>query len=162
MAGGGIGVTDEAYKAMMVALVCQSMREGMTARKACKLHGVDFSTIKLWCSNNPEWDKMYRDAREALFEHWEEDIVDIADTQEPGQVVTSKLLGTEITTKDMLEHRKLRIASRQWMLKAYKPKQFGDKVALGGADDLPPIQSKADVNLSPEDAYKQMLGIGGK
>lgn len=37
-------------------------------------------------------------------------------------------------------------------------KLFTEKVAIGGADDLPPI--KSDVTLSPAEAYKRMLGGG--
>lgn len=37
---------------------------------------------------------------------------------------------------------------------------FKDKLSIGGADDLPPIQSKMDatVGLTPAEVYKQLLG----
>lgn len=155
----GIPHTQE-YMAAMIAVVCQSIREGMTARKACQLHGVEFPTMKLWCSKDPDFAAQYQAAREALYEHWEEDIVDIADDQQSGSIIKDGPLGRSIETKDMIEHRKLRIDSRKWLLARRVPKVFGDKMALGGADDLPPIQTKADINLSAEEAYKQMLGVG--
>ena len=144
----------------MIALVCQAMREGLTATKACQMHGLDFSTMRLWCSKDDEFEAQYVAAREMLYEHWEEDIINISDDQHEGVIRRTKLMGTEIETRDMIDHRRLRIESRKWLLARRKARVFGDKMALGGADDLPPIRSKADVNLTPEDAYKQMLGIG--
>ena len=156
-----MAVITDAEKDLYVALVCQSMREGLSARKACAMHSVQFATLRHWCGENESYAHQYASAREVLYEHWEEDILDVADEQQPGIIRKQKLLGDEIETRDMIEHRKLRVQTRQWLLSKLKPKKFGDKMALGGADDLPPIQSKSDVTLSPEDAYKQMIGIGG-
>lgn len=155
----GLPHTDE-YMAAMIGVVCQSMREGLTARKACNMHGVQFATMRLWCSKNPDFEAQYQAARQALYEHWEEDIVDIADDQQQGFIIKDTPLGRSVESRDMMEHRKLRINSRQWLLARRVPRTFGDKMALGGADDLPPIQTKADLSLSPEDAYKEMIGIG--
>jgi hypothetical protein len=137
------------------------MKDGMTARKAAAMHGVPISSVWDWCHANPVWLGQYEEARGALYRHWEEDIVEISDEQHVGQIVKDKMLGREIETRDMTDHRRLRVESRKWLLSKLKARQYGDKLALGGADDLPPIQSKADVTLAPEDAYKQMIGIGG-
>lgn len=147
-------------KAMYVALVCRSMKDGMTARKAALLHGIPIGTVWDWCHSNAEWNGQYEEARAALYRHWEEDIVEISDTTHVGQIIKDKVMGQEIETRDMTDHRRLRVESRKWLLSKLKARQYGDKMALGGADDLPPIQSKADITLSPEDAYKQMIGIG--
>ncbi len=148
-------------KAMYVALVCRSMKDGMTARKAAAMHGILVGTVWDWCHSNPEWQKQYEEAREALYCHWEEDLVEISDTTHEGVIRKQKLLGDEIETRDMTEHRRLRVSTRQWLLARLKPKKYGDKVQHGGSDELPPIRSKSDVTLAPEDAYKQMIGIGG-
>lgn len=148
------------YMTVIVALVCRSMSDGLTARKACEMHGVEFQTLKLWCSKNPDFAAQYKAAREDLYDHWTEDVIDIADKQEPGDIIKDTPLGRSIETRDMLEHRRLRIESRKWLLARVRPKTMGDKMQLGGSDDLDPIRTKADVNLTPEDAYKQMIGIG--
>lgn len=152
-------VTD-AERAMYVALVCRAMTEGLTARKACIANGVNFSNFRFWCGENPEYAAQYAHAREVLYEHWEEDIVEISDETQEGIIHKQKLLGDEIETRDMIEHRKLRVHTRQWLLSRLVPKKYGDKMQHGGSDELPPIRSKADVTLAPEDAYKQMIGIG--
>ncbi len=148
-------------KMFRVALICQSMKDGINERAACRMHDVAPSLFWYWTDEDEEFKMMYAAARDALIRHWANDIIDIADTQQSGQIHKQKLLGNEIETRDMIDHRRLRIQSRQWLLSKLRPKQFGDKMAIGGADDLPPIQSKADVTLAPEDAYKQMIGIGG-
>lgn len=148
-------------KLLRVALICQSMNDGINERAACRMHDVASSLFWRWTGEDEEFKNMYESARDGLIRHWANDIIDIADTQQQGTIRKQKLLGDEIETRDMIQHRTLRIQSRQWLLSKLRPKQYGDKLALGGADDLPPIQSKADVTLSPEDAYKQMIGIGG-
>ena len=125
------------------------------------MHGIDMASIRDFTEQNVEFRQMYEIAREALIDYWRMELIDIADTQQSGQIRKQKLLGDEIETRDMIDHRRLRIQTRQWLLSKLRPKQYGDKMALGGADDLPPIQSKADITLAPEDAYKQMIGIGG-
>lgn len=147
-------------KAMYVALVCRSMREGLNELAACRMHKIDSASIGDFCEQNEELRRMYVTAREELVSHWVKELVDIADNQAPGEIVKDGPLGVTIETRDMIQHRELRIKTRQWLLAKLRPKQYGDKMQLGGADDLPPIRSKADVTLAPEDAYKQMLGIG--
>ena len=48
--------------------------------------------------------------------------------------------GTSTTVEDMLGHRKLQIETRLKLLSKWDPKRFGDRVALTGADNAPPIQ----------------------
>jgi hypothetical protein len=40
----------------------------------------------------------------------------------------------------MLQHRRLQIETRMRLLGKWAAKRYGDKVAVGGAEDLPPIQ----------------------
>ncbi len=156
-----MAVISDAEKDLAVALICQSMSEGLSDRKAAALHGVPVSNFWRWVAENEAFQKRYDAARETLYRHWETDILEIADTTHEGVIRKDKLLGSEIETRDMTDHRRLRIQTRQWLLGKLKPKRYGDKMALGGADDLPPIQSKSDVTLAPEDAYKQMIGASG-
>jgi len=148
-------------KALYMALVCRSMKDGLNELAACRMHGIDMASIRDFTEQNAEFRQMYEGAREALIDHWRIELIDIADNEHVGTIRKDKILGSEIETRDMTDHRRLRIQTRQWLLSKLRPKQYGDKMALGGADDLPPIQSKADVTLAPEDAYKQMIGIGG-
>lgn len=53
---------------------------------------------------------------------------------------------------------KLRIWARQWRASKLAPRRYGDKIALGGATDLPPVQTNTQVTLDPSEAYKALLG----
>lgn len=39
-----------------------------------------------------------------------------------------------------LAHNKAKADQRKWYASKLSPKRFGDKLAVGGADDLPPVQ----------------------
>ena len=53
-------------------------------------------------------------------------------------------------------HAKLRAEHRLKLLAKWNPKKYGDKLAVGGADDLPPVQQ--NVTLGPAEAYKRLIG----
>lgn len=150
-------VTDE-ERFVLVAMVCQSMADGLSMRKACKAHGVLLSNFYYWVTEHPDLAKQYARARDLMFAHWQEDILEISDEQQEGVISRDTPQGMTIERKDVIEHRKLRISTRQWLLSKLKPERYGDKMQLGGADDLPPISTNANITLSPEDAYKQMIG----
>ena len=48
--------------------------------------------------------------------------------------------GVEVTTGDCVERSRLAVDALKWTLAKLHPKQYGDKLAVGGADDLGPIQ----------------------
>jgi hypothetical protein len=51
---------------------------------------------------------------------------DIADTPALGVKTVSKPGGVEKTEGDMIEHRRLQIETRNWMLGRMAPKKYGD------------------------------------
>lgn len=57
-----------------------------------------------------------------------EEILNIADTPQIGVIETAKEWGTEVKTADMIEHRRLQIDARKWMLGKMAPKKYGDKL----------------------------------
>lgn len=73
------------------------------------------------------------------------DCLRIADTPMEGvEFVTKADGGVEEKRGDMLGHRKLQIETRLKLLAKWNPKKYGDKMAVGGAEDLPPIKTDAD------------------
>ena len=65
------------------------------------------------------------------------EIVEISDTQQIGTVETSKEWGVEIKTADMVEHRRLRIDARKWVIARMNPRKYGEKLELAGDKDSP-------------------------
>lgn len=81
----------------------------------------------------------------------------IADTPVEGMKRKQTDEGEEVTYEDMLGHRKLQVETRLKLLAKWDPKRYGEKLALGGADDLAPIKSEALVTLDPAEAYKKLI-----
>lgn len=87
------------------------------------------------------------------------EIIKIADTPVVGiKKKTNEKGEVETTEGDMIEHRRLQVDARKWAASKLAPKKYGDKLALGGDEAMPPIQHKVDATLTPGEAYKQILG----
>lgn len=86
-------------------------------------------TVIRWLSSgkHPEFVTIYAQAREAQADFLAEEILQIADTTETGTKSTSKEWGDEVTEADMIEHRKLKVATRQWLAERIAPKRWGAK-----------------------------------
>ena len=66
-----------------------------------------------------------------------EEILNIADTPQIGKVETLKEWGVEIKTADMIEHRRLQVDARKWILGKMAPKKYGEKLELAGDQNSP-------------------------
>lgn len=72
-----------------------------------------------------------------------DEMVQIADTPMIGE--TTKILPSgerETTEGDMIAHRRLQVDVRKWALARMSPRKYGEKLAVGGAEDLPAIKSE--------------------
>ena len=91
------------------------------------------------------------------------DCLRIADTPLEGVEITTDEKGTTEKRGDMLGHRKLQIETRLKLLAKWNPKRYGDKVAVGGAEDLPPIKTDADpMDTARRVAFILQLGLKAK
>jgi hypothetical protein len=77
----------------------------------------------------------YEHARRVQAQVNVDDIHDIADTQEYGEIVTERIGGAQGDTYetkrvDLIEHRKLRIAARQWTAEKLLPKVYGARQTI--------------------------------
>ena len=59
-----------------------------------------------------------------------EEILQIADTPKEGISTTESENGVFVTTSDMIQHRRLQVDSRKWMLGKMNPKKYSDKIQL--------------------------------
>lgn len=83
-------------------------------------------TFLQWVAEDPAMAEQYARARALCLDAMAEDIIEIADTPEIGQKSVSKATGLEITEGDMVEHRRLRVESRKWLLSKLAPKKYGE------------------------------------
>lgn len=86
-------------------------------------------TVYRWMLANPEFREGYARAKEDQLQILEDEILQLADNTQMGEIVTLKADGTEERKQaDMIEHRKLQIESRKWLMAKLKPKKYGDRV----------------------------------
>lgn len=110
--------------------ICHRLAEGESLRAICEGEGMPAeSTVRAWALDNVEgFAAHYARARELGYERLSEEILRIADTPVIGVKTTTKATGTETTEGDMIEHRRLQVDARKWMLAKMLPKRYGDKI----------------------------------
>jgi hypothetical protein len=135
------------YTPELAALICDRISRGESVRSICRDDDMpDESTVRQWAVEDREgFYPHYAKARDIALDLMADDIIEIADTPVTGvKTKTNEKGETETTEGDMIEHRRLRVDARKWYLSKLAPKRYGDKVAVGGAEDLPPIQTVSD------------------
>ena len=97
------------------------------------------NTFYRWMLDHPELREMYARAKDAQLQILADEIQQIADETQVGEIITIKGDEREVKISDMLEHRRLRIESRKWLLAKLAPKKYGDtaKLALTDPDGGP-------------------------
>jgi hypothetical protein len=96
------------------------------------------SLIYKWIQQNEAFRERYARAKADQARVMADEIQEIADTPQEGEVVTDSAKdGVTIRRGDMLEHRKLRIESRKWLAAKLLPKVYGDRTVLAGDKDAP-------------------------
>lgn len=89
------------------------------------------STLYKWMHMDESLGHRYARARAAQAQVMADEITAIADTPEPGIVITEKSDGSvETKRSDMIEHRRLRIDARKWLASKLLPKTYGERLAL--------------------------------
>jgi hypothetical protein len=138
----------------IAAEICSQLADGKSLRKICESDDMpDKATVFRWLGD--ERYKTFRDqytrAREAQADYLAEEILEIADSGENDTYVDES--GNKRTDQDVIGRSRLRVDARKWLASKMYPKKYGDKVAIGGADDLPPVQvSRIElVAMRPDD-----------
>lgn len=109
--------------------ICLEIAGGKSLRKVCSMEGVpDMSTVLRWLADDDKeyFHKQYARACEARGVSLAEEAMEIVDQP--------------VKTPLELAHNKAKADQRKWYASKLSPKRFGDKLAVGGADDLPPVQ----------------------
>lgn len=152
---------------VIVAEICSRIADGEALIKICGEDREDDypprTTFYDWKDANPEFEKAYVRAMKLRVDKYVEETFSIADDgandwmlsnapNNPGYVVNG----------EHVQRSKIRISQRNWYAEKICPRIYGQKVAVGGADDLPPMQSNVTVAPAgtPEEVYRAMLTGG--
>ena len=97
------------------------------------------ATIYRWLVRHAEFRDRYAQAREEQADTNADEILKIADEMPP-EYTDDK--GRTTIDHGYLAWQKQRIDARKWTAMKLKPKKYGDKLALGGDGDAPPIKTE--------------------
>lgn len=125
--------------------ICERIVSGESLRTICTSATMpNRSTVMRWMADDAAFATKYARARVIQADFLEEEMSEIEDE----------------TLRGSLDPAAARVvlASKQWRAAKLAPKRYGEKLAIGGADDLPALQSQAIVTLDPSEAYKRLMG----
>lgn len=106
---------------------------GQTQAEICEKAGVGVGRLNAWLHENPDRSARARDAMKVSAEAWQDRGLKAIMDAAPDAVEIARARAIE-------QHCARRAAIRD-------PRRHGDKIAVGGADDLPPIKTMGDADL---------------
>jgi hypothetical protein len=122
--------------------ICALVADGQSIRKICDADEMPaMSSVFKWLREMPEFSEQYAHAREAQADRLAEEILEIADDGLNDTYTDDN--GNVRTDQDVIGRSRLRVDARKWLASKMAPKKYGDKIAVGGADDLPAVQITA-------------------
>ena len=112
--------------------ICRQIaEEGKSLRKVLLSKDMPNSeTFYKWLDADKEKAKQYTRATNARADVIFEEILEISDTTKEGLTTKETEHGIETTTADMIQHRRLQVDSRKWMLGKMNPKKYSDKIQV--------------------------------
>lgn len=120
--------------------ICWRLTHGEPLVQMCKDdHLPHVATIYRWLIRHTTFRDMYAQAREEQADTNADEILSIADEMPP-QFTDEK--GRVYLDQSYLLWQKQRIEARKWTAAKLKPRKYGDKLALGGDADAPPIKTE--------------------
>jgi hypothetical protein len=147
------------YTPELAAEICRRIGDGESLRQVCRDESMPCTTTVLkWAREIEEFAQQYAKAREALLEHWAEEITEIADDGSNDWIKREKGEGRVeiVLDAEHVNRSRLRIDTRKWLLSKLAAKKYGDRISaeLSGPDGGP-IETKGltDSDLAREVAF---------
>jgi len=141
----------DAEKNKISEKVFSLMEGGIPCGKACFKAGVPKSTFLGWVKPEGTLADRYAHAREAMIHTIAEEVLEISDN-DPISIVDQH--GISRYDSAAVQHQRLRVDSRKWLLSKMMPKVYGDKSVqeVTGADGGPLTIASLDLkNLTDEE-----------
>ena len=147
------------YTPELAAAICEHIAAGKSLRTIAALDGMPAqSTIMVWLDGkHPDFTEQYARAREAQADKLAEEILAIADDGRSDTYIDAE--GNTKSDPEVIQRSKLRVDTRKWLASKMAPKKYGDKVAIGGADDLGPVHTVTKEMTDAERAVRLSRAI---
>lgn len=134
----------EKIEAVGIDAICERIRNNDSITTVAKSIGVDQGSLRYWIAQDVSRSARAREARALTAAACDDDALQlIADAADPFELSKAR---------EAAQHLR-------WRASKIAPKEYGDKLQVGGAEDLPPIQSVT--TMTPDEAYRRLLE-GGK
>jgi hypothetical protein len=139
--------TNELEDDILSRIACGESLRGICAEEAMP----NISTVIRWLAADEDFARRYTRAREMQAEILADEMLGIADDgtndwmekkDQKGNVTGWALNGEAVARS------KLRLEQRRWWAEKLRPKVYGNKVAIGGADDMAPIKTSTQLDVS--------------
>lgn len=147
------------YTPELADRICEQLAQAKSMRTVCLDDDMPaMSTVFKWLRENKEFSEQYARSKAEASDVLVEEMQDIADDARNDWMEAHDKDGESVGYKINGEHvqrSKLRVETRKWIASKLKPKMYGDKLAIGGADDLPPVRSLAETDLDQQIAALQ-------
>lgn len=106
-------------------------------------------TFYEWIRNDKTKSDNYAKSIEIRADYYFDEMVKIAYNTEEGETVKSGPNGVEVTSGDMLGHRRLKVDTLKWVLSRMNPKKYGDKtdITTNGNEITSPKTIMTDAQL---------------
>jgi transposase len=111
------------------------MERGKSLREACSELGLAPSSVLRWIEADAALVEQYTRVRETLLDMKAEELEEI------GQRAATAETAVEVAGLRLLSD------NRKWLLSKLAPKKYGDKLAVGGSDEMPAIKQSLTVEF---------------
>lgn len=120
-------------------IICEQLALGMSMRKVCASDDIpSMQTVFSWLRTNKEFLEQYTRAKQESADAMAEDLLDIADDGTNDWMTREGKDGSEyeVVNSEVLQRSRLRIEARKWLMGKYKPKKYGDKLAVDQTSEI--------------------------
>ena len=139
--------TNELEDDILSRIACGESLRGICAEDAMP----NISTVIRWLAADEDFARKYTRAREMQAEILADEMLDIADDDKSDRIDIKDKDGNIIKTEQnnvAVARSKLKLEQRRWWAEKLRPKVYGNKVAVGGADDMPAIKTSQQLDVS--------------
>lgn len=139
--------------------ICERLSKGEPLAWICRdEHMPAVRTVSDWKTSHEAFSADFGRARDEGYDAIAQECLEIADETEFDTVKTKD--GDRANT-EWISRSKLRVETRLKLLAKWDPRRYGEKLAIGGADDLPPIKTMTDEQLDAKlAALRARIGQG--
>lgn len=137
----------------IAAEICERLSKGEPLAVICRdAHMPPVRTVSSWKEGRDEFSADFARAREEGYDAIATECLAIADDTSQDTIQTEH---GERPNTEWIQRSKLRIETRLKLLAKWDVKRYGDKLALGGSSDMPPLAGLSDEDLAARIAALQ-------